>query len=58
VASPGVLLDTLKESVQRKFGVARSPSLFTKVDAIPRNAMGKVSRKQLQANFSDRGTAL
>jgi acyl-CoA synthetase (AMP-forming)/AMP-acid ligase II len=58
VASPGVLLEPLREAIQRKFGVARSPSLFTKVDAIPRNAMGKVSRQELQARFSDRGTAL
>lgn len=56
VAAPGVQLEALKESVQRKFGVARSPSLFTRVDAIPRNAMGKVSRQELQTSFSDRRT--
>jgi long-chain acyl-CoA synthetase len=45
--------DALKEFLKNRFGLARSPDHFFRVDKIPRNQMGKPLRHELARKYED-----
>ena len=52
VADGELDLSALEKRIQNHFGKARTPSLITRLNEIPRNTMGKIMREVLAQSNS------